>query len=184
MKIGAIIRSYHMTDFLKQVIEQFDWIDRCLVVNAKYKGYSEAPDDTEAIVKSIKQDNLEILKLEELLEHEVLNKAIEHLSDCHLIYICDSDEFFDTIELRKLLYLGDFDFGMCGIEDYLDGKRLEKRTHTPVVIVRPYVRFSDKRCADGEGKVFSINMKHLWIKNDWKTENYKKFLPTERYLEL
>lgn len=182
MKIGAIIRAYHLNDYLKPVIEQFDWVDRCLVVNALYKDYLPAPDNTEKIVRGMTQSNLEILKLSNLEEHDVLNEAIEHLEDCDRIYICDSDEFFDPDDIKKILDLGEYDFGMCHIQDFYDGHKLDKRDHHPICIVKPSVNFIDKRCAEGQGKLFNVEMKHLLIKNSWKTENYQIFLPKEHYL--
>jgi hypothetical protein len=191
-KLAAIIRSYHLTDFLADAIRQFSWIEKVLVVNCRYEGYTRAKDDTEEIVKELNQENVELLKLKPMKEHEVLNTALEHLEGYDLVYICDSDEFISREDQEKLTTLtiqdGNFpyDAGLCQIADIYPDK-LETREHCPIMIVKPHVRFYNQRCAGGEHKYFNVEVLHfgpLVKARKWKANNYKRMNMTSEIKEM
>lgn len=181
--LAAIVRSYHLTDYLEQVIKQFNWIDKVLVVNQKFKGYSETTDDTEEIVKNLNQPNVELLKLQPMLEHEGLNTAIKYLKDYKFIFICDADELYDEGDTQKLFELfrsedtGIDNMGMCHVVEMVGGEQRDRPTnHTPIVIIRPDLEFYYQRCAWGTDRVMDITLKHYGysVKDlDWKIKQYK-----------
>ena len=182
--IAAIVRSYHLTDFLKDVIKQFDWIDKVLVVNQMFLGYEPAEDDTEEIVKKLNQPNVELLKLPPMLEHEGLNEAIKYLKDYDFIYLCDADEFYKPGDLKKLLELfsdestGIDNQGMGRMVDvHPDGSEHDRGEHRPIVIIRPTLEFYYQRCAYGTPRLMDITMRHYGysLKDmKWKLGQYIK----------
>ena len=57
-KIGCIIRSYYLTDYLERVIKNYAWVDKIVIANFMFqnhpdgkKGVPIADDKTEEIVK-------------------------------------------------------------------------------------------------------------------------------------
>ena len=186
--IAAIVRSYHNTDFLEDVLKSLDWVDKVLVVNCLHLGYEDAPDDTEEIVNRLNQPNVELLKLTPHREHEVLNISVSYLSLYQKILINDADEFIEHNEQKKLLNLGRYNCGLCQMVEVMPDGSEVPRQHRPVAIVRPDCHFTFQRCIEGDYKIFhNVTMKHYGncVKDlDWKRRNYTKMKMKEPLTEV
>ena len=185
MKIGALVRSYHGTWYLKEVLKQFSHLDKVLVLNCRFKDLSDLSDDTEEVVKELNQDNVELIKLSPREEHEVLNAGLTLLEDFDHVYICDADEFFTKQDLVEILKVGlTSDIVICKYVDVFDQKHIyEPRDHMPIVMIKPKINFYQTRCASGEAKEAKVIMKHYGlIKTDWKEEYWDT--GTSHILEL
>lgn len=177
MKIAAIVRSYHNTDFLEYVLDSLRWVDKILVVNCLHEGYDPAPDDTEEIVKRLNQPNVSLLKLQPRKEHEVLNVAIAHLEEYERILICDADEIIQKEDWLKLMKLGHYDCALSRMIDVMPDGTENLREHRPVVVVKPDCHFTFQRCIADNYKMFEVPLRHYGylVKNiKWKKDNYEK----------
>lgn len=172
---GAIIRSYGLTDYLKPVIKQYNWLDKVLVMNHRFNGVIPTNDNTQETVKELNQPNVEIMVGEELMPHEVLNVGLDKFKEFETVFISDSDELICTKDQKEFCEgLGGFDVGICTIIDYAKdfNHRYPIRGHRPPVIVKPFVKFYDNRCYVGKSKHFpNILMHHLgytYLDLKWK----------------
>ena len=178
MRLSAIVRSYHNTDFLVPVLRQFDWIDKVLVVNCLHEGYEDAPDNTKEIVGELAQPNVQLMQLYPAKEHEVLNIAIAHLQEYDRIFICDADEMMSKEDWKKITRLGHYDCGLCKMVDIMPNGEEQPREHMPVMVVKPDCHFYFQRCVVDNCKMFeNVTMEHYGylVKDlEWKKRNYTK----------
>lgn len=184
MRVGALVRSYGITTYLKLVIRSYDWVDRLVVLNYRFKGVDPRGDDTQKILDELKQKNVEYSTGEDFNQHEVLNVGMDLLSDCDYIFIADSDEFLLRADQEKILNgIGDYDAGICNIIDYKGdiNNAVPLRDHKPIVCAKNTLRFYDVRCYWGRAKEFKdIYLHHLGYVNQyddivWKLNWEKKW---------
>lgn len=185
-KVGAIVRCYGLTRWLKAVLKSLSHLDVVVLANQRFDGVPEREDKTEQIFKDLKQKNVTLIKGDGGMQHDLFNKILNTLSGLDYVFINDADEFIsrpDRDTMVAYLKNNSFDGGTCVVVDYkkgLDTAYLE-RTHRPTVIVRPHVRFFDTRGASYSNHFFKdIHMHHFGYHRDnelgWKRENlwYKK----------
>jgi len=172
--IGTLIRSYGITKYLPAVLKSYSWVDKIVVMNHRFKGVREVADNTPEIV----QDNAIIRTGQDLLQHEVLNLGLEEFSGFDNVFIADADELISLKDQKTLVEeIGDQDACTVKLIDYIDSLefRADERTHKPIVLVKPHVRFYEIRCMAGNIKHVDIYMHHLGYvfgKEDmeWKLE--------------
>jgi hypothetical protein len=160
--IGAVIRSYGLTNYLTGVLDSYAWVDKITVMNYRFNSTPPTKDDTAFLTAPFK--NARTISGENLDQHVVLNMGVESLKDCELIFIADADEFILRADQQKLIDgMGGVSIGTCDVIDYVDyNRRFPIRGHKPPVIVRPDVKFYDVRCYQGTGKYFpDVKMHHL-----------------------
>jgi hypothetical protein len=160
--IGAVIRSYGLTNYLNAVLDSYAWVDKIVVMNYKFNGTQAIKDDTALLTIPFK--NSTILSGEDLDQHTVLNMGVEALNDCELIFISDNDELITRVDQNKLIEgMSGANIGVCDVLDYVDCfHRYPIRSHKPPVIVRPGVKFYDTRCYQGDARYFTeVKMHHL-----------------------
>jgi len=176
--VAAIVRSYHNTDFLKEVLISLNWVDKILVVNCLHEGYDPAPDDTEEIVSNLNQSNVHLMKLSPKKEHIVLNIGISHLQEYDNILICDADEFIEEKEWKSIIKRFKTKMGLVRMVDYYPDGHTEERGHRPAMIVKPDTTFIFQRCSIDDYQIFTdVCVKHYGycVKDlEWKKNNYIK----------
>lgn len=183
MRVGALIRSYGLTDFLKACIKQYAWVDRIVVMNYRFKGVAERPDRTEEICKELNLPNLFLYKGSDLQMHEVLNLGLEHQKEAatDYVFVADSDEFITQADQRDLLNRLIKDEGIhCGqisMYDYTKDMNgvYPVRTHKPPVLCRPSrMYFYETRCLQGIGKIYGdIFLHHVGYSFDKEGMEWK-----------
>jgi len=183
MSVGCIIRSYHLTDFLKPVIKNMAWVDKIVLGNYRFKSVRVSDDNTKDICEDMKLENLVLKQGDYVDEHEGLNLCMEEFGDkFEYVFIIDGDEILlrkDQETILNRLREEKKDAGLCTVIDFVKDlrHRAKIRTHKPLVIIKPNGRFYESRGANyGEGIVFNdINLYHLGylVKDlDWKRCNY------------
>lgn len=201
MKLGAVVRCYHMTDHLKAVLRSLEYLDTVLLVNHRFRGVPEDIDDTKEIFEVLNQDNIIIRTGFGSLQHDVFNRSLEYFQEegYDYIFINDADEFISREDRDKMVHFIDnnpYDGGNCVVHDYKDNNtKYATRAHRPTVIVRPHVRFFDTRGASYSNHFFKdITMHHfgfcmkdqawkkknLWYRNSSYDEVFKSPEPTVR----
>lgn len=180
IKQGAIVRCYHLTNYLKPVLKQLEYIDGILVMNYRFTDVSTSKDKTARIVKKLKQKNITLLKGDEQLQQDVFNRALKIFEELKFdwVWINDADEFIqkrDRDTIISYLNTHSYDGGTTNVIDYTAKDKIaEIRTHKPTIIVRPFVRFRETRCADYSNYYFKdIYMHHFGHMNNrkWKQKN-------------
>ena len=153
MSVAAIVRAYHLTDFLPSVLESLEDIPVKLLVSGRWIGVASASDDAQEIAA---KHGWNILAPGELPQHEVLNAAIKAVEHCSQALIIDADEIVlpDSIEAILAAHRERPNAAIaCHVKDYWRTPAWAidpMREHTPVVCVRPgQVRFSRSRCVAG-----------------------------------
>lgn len=185
MRQGAIVRSYHLTEYLSPVLESLKHLDGILVMNYRFKGMPETRDNTREIADSLGWKNITVLEGHGREQQEIFNRALGIFEELKYdwVWINDADEFIqkkDREFILKFLTNNSYNGGTVNVIDYTKPEeRAEIRTHRPTVIVRPFVRFRETRCADYSNWYFkNIYMHHFgyMVKNTWKLRNlwYKK----------
>lgn len=177
-KIGAIVRSYGLCDYLVPVLKQFSWVDRLVVLNYRFNGVKEYPDKTRKLAGSLNQPNIEIDSGEGLNQHDVLNHGLSRLGDCEFVFISDSDELSTFSDKQRMLAeMGNQEAVLCGLIDYArDFEHIFPiRSHHPVCLVKPHVRFIDVRCVGCSTKHLNIDIHHFGYVHskpdmDWKVD--------------
>lgn len=157
MRIGALVRCYGLTNYLRPVLKSYDWVDRLLVVNYRFIHVQEREDKTKEIALSLGQKNIEVIQGCDNDLHQALNIGVELLKDCDAIYIADADELIAKSQ-QKLLLEGFKESGgaRCPLIEYAGDYRhiYPIRGHQPIVLIKPDIRFYDVRCAGGAFKSF------------------------------
>ena len=191
MKIGALIRCYHLTRYLKAILKSLDYLDEVLVVNAKFKGTEDRPDATEDIVRELGQKNVTLLKEEHDGEeqHEIIRAGLEVLWGCKYVFINDADEFIlrkDREEIVEQMATQRAEVGFCHLIDYVSEpfhipqQHYPFRGHRPTVIVKPSTTFYNIRnIRYGNGIFFDKCVHHFgytWNSDDmnWKHSFYEE----------
>jgi len=122
MQLGVLIRSYHVTDYLKAVLKSYDWVDKIVLLNYRFKTAEPRPDDTEQLALSMNLPNLIFKKGDSLEQHEIFNLGLELLKDCDYVFINDADEIILPREQKKIienLHSNNRDIAKCPMLDYI-----------------------------------------------------------------
>lgn len=162
MRIGAVVRSYGLTDYLPAVLRSYAWVEKVVVMNYRFKNVRVREDKTEEIASRFK--NTVLFKGDNLDQHETLNAGVEKFAGFDSVFIADADELISRVDQYKLVAeLGGYEAGACKIVDYVDTftRKLPERTHKAIVIVKPTVRFYEVRCFAGKIKNFDVSMHHF-----------------------
>ena len=164
MRVGVLIRSYGLTDFLKACIKQYAWVDRIVVMNYRFKHVPERPDNTEQICKELNLPNLFLYKGCDLQMHEVLNTGLAYHKEAatDYVFVSDSDEFITQADqkeiLKRLIDQKDgYDCAQISMYDYTkDMKHVYPvRTHKPPTLCQPSrMSFYETRCLQGRGVIY------------------------------
>jgi len=129
MRIGALVRSYGLTDYLTPVLEQYKWLDKVLVMNYRFGGVKAIKDDTPLLTVPFK--NAICKTGENLNQEEVLNLGLEEFKDFDWVFISDNDELIQRKDQERLIKETEgFQAGKCRVLDYKDHKNtLPIRSH-------------------------------------------------------
>lgn len=179
MRVGALIRSYGLTDFLPAVLRSYAWVDKVVVMNHRFRDVKVAEDKTQEIAGSF--SNTLVIKGENFDQHEVLNHGLTWFRDFDWVFIADNDELLrHQDQLRLVDETQGFDAAKCPVIDYTAvNERLPQRDHQPIVLVKPTIRFYDVRCFAGSIKHYDdISMHHFgyaYPDLTWKLEWEKKW---------
>lgn len=204
LRVGAVIKSYHMTHFLPLVLEQLRWVDKIVVMNYRFKTACHASDDTKEICDEFGHSNLIVDSGSGLTQGEIHNKGMDSVRDCDLSWILDADEILLKKDQGVILErmadrtpkLGRPDFARCSFIDYKNDlyHASPKRPGGVTIIVDPKaVKFGRIReienticCADFP----YINVHHMMTvfpphvlswKADW--EYREEGIPKEKLLD-
>jgi len=163
VQIGALVRSYGLTKYLDAVLTSYDWVDKVIVMNHRFKGVKETQDDTALLTQNHK--NAVLKKGEGLDQHEVFNEGLKEFEGFDCVFIADNDELIQRTDQDRIVQgIEGFDAVTCKILDYAHSYDLifPIRGHHPIVAVKPYVKFHDVRCSGCRHKVLSdIYIHHL-----------------------
>lgn len=163
VQIGSLIRSYGLTKYLDAVLTSYDWVDKVIVMNHRFKGVKETQDDTALLTQNHK--NAVLKKGEGLDQHEVFNEGLKEFEGFDCVFIADNDELIQRTDQDRIVQgIEGFDAVTCKILDYAHSYDLifPIRGHHPIVAVKPYVKFHDVRCSGCRHKVLSdIYIHHL-----------------------
>ena len=181
MRLGCIVRCYHLTDYLARVLRNYDEVDKIVVMNVLFGGVKEAEDDTEEIVKRLNRPNVVLYKDHTTRpeQFKVFEIAKGMLKDCDWIFISDADEFLLKSDQQRIIKETEYYVHQvfCNVVDYCENTDyvFPMRTHKPVVCVRPDVQFVGTRAAEGHGKLYKDMYMHHFgcaIKDkEWKQKN-------------
>jgi len=180
MRIGAMVRSYGLTKYLRPVLKQYDWVDKLLVVNNRFKGVKAREDNTREIVEELGQKNIEIVSEDNNDLHQAINFGIDKLRDCDYIFISDADELISRTDQQKLLKNVKESGVKCPLIEYARDYNhiFPIRGHEAICLIKSDVKFHDVRCAGGsfpsvEGVYihhfgFTFNQEEMGWKIDWE----------------
>jgi len=179
LKIGAIVSCYHLTKYLKAVLKSLADIDTVLVVNCRFAGAKESPDDTVKIVRELNQPNIVLVVDEDKKQHKVIQESLEILWDCKYVIINDADEFLlkqDRKEMVEEMLTHRAEVGFCRCMDYAsDTQRYEIRGYRPAMIVKPTTRFPIGRTVEyGNGLYFDKYVHHFGYALDKENIEWKR----------
>jgi len=199
MKIGCLISSYHATQYLPLVLKMYEWVDKIVVMNYRFKTVEPTTDDTRKICDKFNHSNIYCESGEGLEQHEIRNRGLALLSDCDLVWMSDADEIIlpddqniilnrmaDRRRLTGLAY-----YASCKIVDYngdLYHASPPRAGLTLVMVCPKTIKFSRLRSIEQnihEAKLPHATMHHLGLvfpektlawKVEWehKEENEKK----------
>ncbi len=165
MKIGAIVRCYHYTEYLEKVLRNISWVDNLLVMNFRYPMVVKQEDETPAVCQKLR---VEYLTGQALDQQDVFNLGIKTLKDCDYILINDADEFVHRKDYLRMI--GDleekhYQAAFTTVIDYVNGPhwRLPIRSHKPAMVIDPTCRCTETRCFSyGNGIMYDdIYMHHF-----------------------
>lgn len=166
MRLGTLIRSYGIIDFLRPCIKQYDWVDKIIVMNYRFPTTTPREDKTEEICQTF-NGKVNLFKGEGYKLNEVLNLGLEKFSGFDFVFVADSDEFITQADQRELIKRMVDNPGIaCGqISMYDYAKDFDHiypiRTHKPPTLCVPgKMSFYETRCLQGIGKIFPDIFQH------------------------
>jgi len=150
MKVGALIRCYGLTKYLPVVLRSFEWVDKVLVMNNRFKGVKVREDNTPEICSKFK--NVVCKTGEGLDQHDAFNVGLKEFEGFDYVFISDADELIARKDQDFIIAsIKDHDAVKCKVIDYARSLDLifPIRGHEPIVLVKPTTQFYDVRCARG-----------------------------------
>lgn len=125
-KIGAIVRSYHATQYLPIVLRQFLWVDRLVVLNYRFNQVSRTTDNTKEICDKVYHGDLVYEKGFGYDQHDIFNRGLDILKDFDVAFISDADEIIFPQDQKKIIthivdrrgLTGQKDYACCNFVDY------------------------------------------------------------------
>lgn len=155
MKYGAIVRCYHITDWLKPVLRSLEKVDKLLVINYRFNTAEEREDKTEEIVRSMGLNNVIFLKgAITINQSDIFNSALEILSDCDFVFINDADEIMLWEDRMAITQDMEYNSTVAGYADIIDYAysfftRFKKRSAALVVVRNnKSFKFHNIRCVN------------------------------------
>jgi hypothetical protein len=181
MRIGTLIRSYGLTDYLDAVLRSYSWVDKILVMNYRFKDVPPRKDDTALL--TIPYKNAEVKTGEGLNQHEVYNLGLEDFKDFDCVFIADNDELITRQDQDKVVGALKDHNGVVGtlIEYARDYEHIYPiRGHKPIIAANPELKFYDVRCAGGSKKQVDVFIHHFGYVYkdadlDWKLDWERKW---------
>lgn len=182
MRVGVLVKSYHSTQYLPIVLEQYRWVDKIVVLNYRFDTVKETTDNTKEICSKFKHHNLIIESGSGIPQHQIHNRGLELLKDCTYAFIADADEILFPDDQKKILSrMQGWDYGCCNIVDYngdLNHALPKRQGFTLVCVAVNQVRFHCIRSVQPTAReiVFpDITMHHLGLVFpkeviDWKAD--------------
>jgi hypothetical protein len=183
-KIGSVILSYGNTRFLETVIKQYIRFDNLLVMNFLFPESEPYHDNTRSICQKLGVRAISGLGIP---QHLVLNRGMDELKHCDMLFIADSDEIILNKEQDELIkrQTESPNTHICSNMYEYAGDLYhiyEPRGHRPIVMVKPEERFCEVRNGSGGGiQMNDIYMHHLGFLSkdvEWKR---KKQIKTNGY---
>lgn len=156
MKIGAILRSYKLTSYLRYVLKNLSDIDLVIVPTGPYANVLPSEDNTVEIIRDLKQPNVLVKPHKGFEQKDLFNECMSYMKDMDFVLVNDADEILlkkDREEIIRRMVDKKANAGMCSVIDYQsDSSAFPIRTHKPVVVIKPEVRFDGNRSvAYGDG---------------------------------
>lgn len=187
LKIGALIVSYHSTKYLPIVLKMYEWVDRKVVMNYRYKTVAPTTDNTKEICAQFGRGDLIVESGDGIEQHEIRNRGLDILSDCDLVWVSDADEIIlpddQSIIMNRMAdrrpLCGLASHATCNVVDY-NGDMYHaspQRGGLTMVIAEPKkIRFSHIRSIEknnAEARMPHATMHHLGLVFDDQTLDWK-----------
>lgn len=187
MKVGAYICSYHATQYLPLVLKQYEWVDKIVVMNYRFKTVEPTTDNTREICEKFGHKNLIIESGEGLEQHEIRNRGLDLLSDCDIAWTSDADEIILPDDQNMIMnrmadrrpLVGLACYANCKIVDYngdLYHASPQREGYVTVMVAPKLVRFSRLRNLEHnihEARFPHVTMHHLGLVFTPEVVNWK-----------
>lgn len=170
--IGLVTLCYNEERFIKPFLEHLpDWIDKVVVLRSvkPWQGVDEPLDSTADIAREM---GALVIENHWLTEEQQRNTGQDILADCDWVIILDPDEFLSDEgweNLHNLLTYPMTDAYVCERQRVF-WKDKEVYPHTDyqqIILVRPTVRFVEKRVIDTSFGVAPVTLFHMsWARTD------------------
>jgi len=138
----VLIRSYHATQYLLKVLNQYKWVDKVIVLNYRFWSVEETFDNTKEIFDKFEHPDKQIFSGVCDKQVDILNMGLGLLKDMDVVFTPDADEFIHIDEQKKIfnrLYNSEFTCAAVNIMDY-NGDLYHaspSRNNTTIVAVNP-----------------------------------------------
>lgn len=172
MRLACVTVAYKEERFIKPFIQKMqNRVEEIVVLNSAtpWNGDVE-PDNTAAIAESL---GATVFKEHWPSEHEQRNAGQEYCADYDWIIVLDPDEYILDFQWNKLLsILGQTDqdaLVVGGMNTYWRRGYIidPPEPHTPIIAVRPHVRFFETRCVASHWSPADIIVEHFsWARSD------------------
>lgn len=178
MKVGLVTVAYNEERFIEPFLKHIpDWVDEKLVLvsSTPWQGEPELPDATDIIAEKM---GATVIVHDWASEEEQRNAGQDYFHDYDWIIILDPDEFLDKkgwselYEFLQPIQGIPYDEAYC-VENqkvyWKDGwYATPDRDYKQLALVRPTVRFVDKRVVDRwQGGFIPVTIHHFsWARTD------------------
>jgi hypothetical protein len=167
MRLGAVTPSYMNEGTIAGTINCLkDIVDKHIVLISEkpYFGETEPPDRTEEICREL---GVDVIKGVWKLDHLQRSRGNSLCMDCDWVFGFDSDEMMEKKEIEKLIKFAEKTNAKAIAvqpENYwktIDYVFRPKADYTPIIMMRPEVRFPYIRNIDCRYVVADVTMHHL-----------------------
>ena len=181
MKIAVVAVALNESRFIKPSLDHIpEWVtSKCVLISEKpwFGDQNIYRDNTQEIAE---EAGAMVVKRDWPTEHDQRNFGQDLYGDYDWIIILDPDEFFDNntwYELKKFIEAGPECDAYCATSQkvyWKDGWKADPdRDCTPLILVKPGVRFVDKRVVGSSFGLIDIYTHHFsWARTDM--EVYEK----------
>lgn len=174
MKIATSTICYRERRFIEPFLKHIpDWVDKKLVLaSTKPWQGEEEPDDGTA--DKARELGAEVIEYYWPTEEEQRNAGQEYLSDYDWIIVLDPDEYFADIDweiLHDYIKLNPQSYAqVCSVQTtyWKTGFKIDPpEEYRQIILVKPQVKFVDKRVVDQPWSVAPVNLHHMsWARTD------------------